>query len=295
MGLNVIDPKSATPRLTGVFSSDENVDFVSSFKLLAGMADIEDTLYGRVHKCRKDYRTLSVTHVSAISEEAIAKGLFGDEISAGDAREIISKLRYKNVGFFKNFLQDLTLCFAFHSKNHSVDRFLYFYRVVEYVAIAFPIYYFSKRSDFVRSHGLLKDFFSGKDDGELRAIKKLSSFFAEQSADLSALTIDLRVSGDYHPDHANEVVEQIFNRLDAEAKENAETGEYYVKMRYSDVGPFIIASRNLLFHNSNSGQKNFRLDRMGGAEALCDALFPAGLIWLTQTYLEIIRDRAAAI
>lgn len=123
----------------------------------------------------------------------------------------------------------------------------------------------------------------------------MSHFFAEQSTDLGALTIDVRVSGDYHPDHAREVVEQIFDRLDADAKSNAETGEYFVKMRYADVGPFIIASRNLLFHNSNSGQKNFRLDRMGGAEALCDALFPAGLIWLTQTYLEIIRDRASAI
>lgn len=159
MGLQVKDPISAAPRLTGVFSSSENVSFVSCFKLLAGMADIEDTLSGHLHKCRKDYRTLSVNHVAGISEAAIAKGLFGDEISSNDGREIISQLRYKNVGFFRNFLQDLILCFAFSSKNHSVDRFLYFYRVVEYVAIAFPIYYFSKRSDFVQSHGLLKDFF----------------------------------------------------------------------------------------------------------------------------------------
>ena len=67
-----------------------------------------------------------------------------------DARKICKTLnlplhhvnftRQYNDLVFKNFLQDLTLCFAFHSKNHSVDRFLYFYRVVEYVAIAFPIF-----------------------------------------------------------------------------------------------------------------------------------------------------------
>lgn len=103
------------------------------------------------------------------------------------------------------------------------------------------------------------------------------------------------MSGDHHPSHAHQVVEQIYDRLDGDVRENAETGEYYVKLSYADVGPFIVASRNLLFHNSNSGQKNFRLEKMGGAEALCDALFPAGMVWLTQTYLEIVRDRAAAV
>jgi len=159
VNLRVNDPDAVGPRLSGVYSSEEAVSFVSCFKLLAGMADIEDTLTGRLQKCRKDYRTLSINRISGMSEAAIAKGMFGDHFSSEDGRGVISKLRYKNVGFFDNFLNALVLCFAFASKNHSVDRFLYLYRVVEYVSIAFPIYYFSKRSDFMQSHTVLKDFF----------------------------------------------------------------------------------------------------------------------------------------
>lgn len=295
MSLIVRDTANSNLRLTGVYSANEPVSFVSCFKLLTGMADIEDTVLGSNVRCRTDFRTLETTRVQSITESKIASGLFGADVSAEDGRALIDGLKHQNAGFFERFLAELTLCLSFSRKNYSTDRFLYFYRTLEYIAIAFPIYYFARRSDFVQSHSFLKDFFSDRDAGELKAIKKLSSFFAEQSDLLRDLTVNLEVEGHHHPVYAAEVVDQIYDRLDPEVRERADTDDFYVALPYKDVAPFLIKCRNLLFHNSNSGQRNFEVARMGGAEALCGALVPAGMTWLSQTFLEIIRDRASRL
>lgn len=224
----------------------------------------------------------------------ISKGLLGEDVSVEDAKRILQHLRISNSKFFSKLSTEITHCiFNLKLKRH-VEAFLYFYRAVEKLAVAFPILYVSGQQDFYKSHHLLKSLVQKQGDGELAFLNRFCAMIAESSGYLKEykvrFTFPTKDLGEYSA-ILNEIKAVVSEEISAEMTEE----EGYFEIPYRLSSSLIIDCRNRLFHNSNSGQRNFDISRIGGASDLCEGLVIAGLQWLSLTYLEIVQDRAARV
>jgi hypothetical protein len=152
--------------------------------------------------------------------------------------------------------------------------------------------YAAAQPDFDKVHAVLKPFFLSDKDGELSFVSRFCEFIAVQSDVLAEYSITFE-RGSIPSDRFDVIVSEIGRVISKNVKDSVIFEEGHLEIPFSCVAPFLIECRNKLFHNSNSGQKNFDIDRLHGATDLCRLLVSGGLHWLSLTYVEVIRNRAA--
>lgn len=261
-------------------------------KMLHGRAKIICNNTGREINLSKNYSSLKRTR-DGVSASQFVKEIFNSETNASDGAKIIDAMRTLSVGFFKNLEKELAQCLVHKHKKESLHAFLHLYRVIEKISIAFPLTYISSQSDFENAIEALRLYF--KDGGgELSFASKFSHEIARSSANLTEYYVDFKSK--------IENVEE-FETLGLEISRccpgyiedglDVEIGQFQV--RFERVPGFIVECRNRLFHFSNSGQKNFDIDRIFGASELCRMLVEGGLHWLSLSFDEVLRRQSDRI
>jgi hypothetical protein len=260
---------------------------VEIFRMLNGTLDIVRKDDGSRVKCRQNHISLKPSS-GRTSDRKISHSLFGEDVTVSDARKIISALSQSYRKFFSELSCEIEHCIFLQRRNHHVESFLHFYRSLEKLAVAFPVMYITAKGDFHQIHSLLKPLFT-KDGGELSFVSKFSDYLSDKSDVLGEYKLTFEFQKDSQPIICDEL-DQILRGgkiIDAIEREDS---KFYLPYRY--VGPLLIECRNRLFHNSNSGQRNIDIDRLGGAATVCGGLVKTGLHWLALTYLEVLRNRA---
>lgn len=267
---------------------------IDVFRMLNGTVDIVRRSNGSRVKCRHSYLTL-VPSKPRTNDKKLTRSLFGEEVNVADARRILESLRSLYTDFFTRLSSEIEHCIYLRRRSHYVESFLHFYRALEKLAVAFPVMYITAQSDFQKIHAMLKPLFNKEGGGgELSFVSKFCKKLAEDSDVLGEYKIAFKFpSDDSRYAAITQEIGAIFGGGDLAGQMIKE--ETYFELPFEHVGPFLIECRNRLFHNSNSGQRNFDIDRLGGASELCQGLVDAGLHWLTLTYIEVIRNRAALV
>lgn len=276
----------AEPFLCGVAGSPA----IDVFRLLTGSVDVVRTSDGRLLRPRQNYLT-GRRSSGRTTERKLTKGLFGEDVPVSDARAILKKFRGQNVGFFQKLENELVHC-IFHLRcKNNVESFLHFYRALEKLAVAFPLMYVTGQPDFERFHTMLKPLFMKEAGGELAFISRFCDYIASESDVLAEYSLRFEF-----PIKTLEQYEALLSEIKRVVSQNTRDfiveDDGYFEIPYKNAAVFLIECRNRLFHNSNDGQPNFDVDRIGGASVLCRALVIAGLHWLSLTYVEVVRNRA---
>jgi hypothetical protein len=289
--LKVVEPLMPHPHLSDQFACGGAVCApVVIYRLLTGTVNINRAYDGREIRCRHDF-VRQRTSLGRATDRNISTGLFGEDVSIDDAKSFLMKFRSQNVGFFKQLQVEICHCILHLKLNNDVESFLHFYRALERLSVAFPAIYISGQTEFVRVHSFLKDVVSSKDDGELSLISNFCNFIAINSDVLSEYILDFDFDA-YDLDQKSRILSEIRAILPTKMAEKMTEENGKISFPYKMVPSFLITCRNRLFHNSNTGQRNFDVDRMGGAAVMCHGLVNAGLHWLALTYIEVVRNRA---
>lgn len=255
-----------------------------AYRALVGALDLTTVDEKSTLKLRYDHiRRKRATH--PVTPLRMAEDLFGDGATVEAGRANLSKLRKRNADFFKSSAIEILHACAEYSKGKNLSAFLFVYRVIEKVAVAFPVIYVSSRRDFHAVHANLKAYYEGNEKGELGVLRKFAKELAANSDVLGELKIDF-LSGGMTEKQFRAAFDAVKKSTRTELSEDADGGGFEVS--YSEAVGVLIDVRNRLFHNSNSGQKNIDVDRLGDLEAFCGMLAGAGLHWIALTMTELV-------
>lgn len=266
---------------------------IDVFRMLNGTVDLVRKSDDRRVKCRYNYLTLRPSSAKT-NDKKLSKTLFGEDVTVTEAKSILKKLGALYTGFFIQLSAEVQHCIFLYRTRHYVEAFLHFYRALEKLAVAFPVMYITAQSDFNKIHAMLKPLFTKEGGGELSFVDKFCKKLADDSDVLGEykLTFNFDMPNDRYQILVQEVDAVLAGGKLAEVIEREE-GAF--QLPYRHVAPFVIECRNRLFHNNNTGFRNFDVDRLGGASELCRGLVETGLHWLALTYVEVIRNRAASV
>lgn len=282
------------PRVSEEFRCGQTLSHaIEIFRLLTGTANIVRLVDDSVVKCRHDYIRL-LPSKAATTDRKIAKGMFGEDVTVDDAKRFASQICGLHRVFFRKLSIEIEHCIFQKCSGNPIESFLHFYRALEKLAVAFPVLFITAQSDFERVHGMLKPLFS-KDSsgGELAFVSNFCKHLAKKSDVLGEYKISFSFDRNVPEKHALVVTE--IERVCPSFKDKFTTYDTSFDVPYEHTANLLIECRNRLFHNTNSGQNNFDIDRLGGAASLCTGLVEAGLHWLALTYVEVIRNRAAQL
>lgn len=271
---------------------ENGVPLFEIFRLLRGTVDVLDKRTGKLVKITENETRIGVTRSARpvhIFKYLVDDVDSEDSVSFEAFEDFIQRQKHLNKQFFERLRANLTMCLVAKQSGRSTESFLYFYRILEHVSLAFPLTYALNENDFGKAHRFLKDLFQNERDGDLAAMKTFVPRIAQ-------------IGG-----YQNETFEFAFNNctvLDGSAcmtqlracfdsdssivsfDEDEATTEFLVP--FNQMHSFIVTVRNRMFHD-RVGERNLDLALMGGSDLLCNVVMQEALHWFSKVYAEIVR------
>jgi len=291
----VLDTPRSSKALPEELRSGEKLPHISDiYKILMGRANIKRVSSGHIYKCRYDF-VFEIHTNGVIGSKGFISRITEESVSNADFLKEFSRLKRDNVEFYKNLRQEICHCIVALLEESYVESFVYLYRSMEKIAIAFPLQYISSIADFHKAKEALDSLFRS-DSGELAFASKFAKLLSNNREYLAEYKVsfytEIENVGDFKV-----LVKELYRCCPDTFKDDIDIDEDegYFSIDFSQVPSLIVNVRNRLFHNSNSGQANFNIDKIGGAGELCRMMVYGGLHWLTLVYGEVVRERLRKI
>lgn len=204
--------------------------------------------------------------------------------------KFFSKQRHLNSEFFEKLRSSITLCLVAKKLGRHTESFLYFYRILEHVSLAFPLTYALNESDFSRAHQFLKDLFRNERDGDLAAMKSFIPKIATIGG-YERMSFDFNFDDVFAAD-AKQCMSEVRRCFETDPKIirfPEDENELTFSVPFIRMNSFIATIRNRMFHD-RIGEVNFDLVSTGGSEVISKVIMQEALHWLSQVYAEIVRS-----
>lgn len=258
-------------------------------RLLLGSVDVREASSGRTTALAKNEFRLTARRMRR--PDRIRKFLFEDEITLVEYESLVTSLTARNSDFFERLRQELTLALVAKNSNRFTESFLYFYRVLEMTAVAFPLIYASTQSDFRRAHDFLKSLMEGGRDGDLKVLDRAVPVIARE-ANLTSVTFDFSIAGsEVSWVKAFKAQIQKCNIDQTAGFEFEPDSDVLFRVPFTSMPSLLVQFRNRMFHY-RPAEPNFDLGAMGGAERICEVLVNEAAHWFALIYVEILRVMA---
>lgn len=223
--------------------------------------------------------------------EKISHFLFEGDIALAEYGLFVTALSAQNADFFEKLRQELTIALLAKREERFTESFLYFYRVLEMTAVAFPLLYASSQSDFRRAHLFLKSLMDNERTGDLKVLNTAVPVIAAQ-ANLTAVTFDFSISG------SEAAWVAMFKSQIERCKIHQTAGfefepdsDILFRVPFNSMPSLLVQFRNRMFHYK-VGEANFDLGALGGAERICGILVSEATYWFALIYAELLRVMA---
>lgn len=174
-----------------------------------------------------------------------------DIVSEKEVFNVYFRNNRKNHNIHISILLELSGYFT-NRKESSISAFAHLYRCLEYISFTFPLIYASKSSNYSGTFEMLKKFFQGENEGELKFLKKfIRTLFEDEDYVLNyKFNIELTISSGHDKLVAeiNKVYQNAFN-----------IDNNNLIIEFSHFIDFFTMTRNRYFHLLiGSGQENFK-------------------------------------
>lgn len=223
------------------------------------------------------------------SASRYTKFIFDNQINVDDYSSFLYKYERKNIAFFDNLKCELALCLLSKKRLRYSESFLYLYRILEHISLAFPLMFALTHDEFRHSYAFLRSLLNNDKEGELKVLRNAMQKLADQ-AGLSSMNFEFSVAG-----LDVEYVERLKLELDEAVKPSVSGMEFEVpgsetlfRVPFNSMSSFFVTVRNRLFHYKID-QRNISLARLEGADTLCRICLDQMLYWFALVYTEILR------
>lgn len=258
-------------------------------RLITGSVNVKNTETNRITCLSKNELRLQ-TKRSARPERLVAD-LFDGEVALDDYRLFVVSASRRNYSFFNKVKDELALCLICKKEGRLTESFLYLYRILEFVSVAFPFLYASIQKDFNKSHEFLKSLVSDQDAGELKVLTNALPTLVEGTL-LADIKFDFSVSGcdtAFVAMFKSQIRSKVVNKVkDVEFEDE---GDILFRVPFLSMPSFFVSLRNRMFHYK-AGQSNLDLGMLGGADRVLSICLGELVYWFALTFSEIVRTLA---
>lgn len=265
---------------------ENGVEIHQTLRLLLGTVNLFDKQTQREFKLNSD--ELRLSNSRSCDPNRIVRILFNDEISVDDYRDFLVGYKQINRDYFLKLNRELSLCLICKKHKQYSDSFIYLYRILEYVSVAFPFIYAAIDSDFKRASEFLSSLYQNQTDRDLKSLRQFTEKLS-RNAGLEDLTIDFDPSG-----IEVNTLEKIKSELlrCACISDNCfgepDQGDTFLSVRFKDMPSMIINVRNKLFHNT-AGGVSFNIGEIGDTGVLLKFLISGFVQWFAAFFVEMMR------
>jgi len=268
----------------GLYS--EGVAIHEILRLLTGSINLFDKQHDSLIEL--DENELRADFTRASDPELIRAALFSDEINLDEYRHFVISASAENKVFFTQLQNELVLCLISKKRGNSTEAFLYLYRILEFISLAFPMLYASTQRNFKRSHDFLKSLLENERDGDLKILSRALPFIASQN-ELNLVKFDFSISGLEIP-LVKEIKKQLESKVRPQVKdmEFEQEGDILFRVGYNNIPSLFVSVRNRMFHYK-IGEPNIDLGDIGAADRICDMCVPELIRWFALTFAEVVR------
>jgi hypothetical protein len=286
MGLSIdwCEPISQSQPLAKPFGLNANgVPMHEVLRLLTGSVDL--SVDGQ--RLRLTNNELRNFRGRSSAAKRYTSQIFDSQLTVEEYASFLLHNEFKNSAFFKSLKGELSLCLLAKKQARYSESFLYLYRIVEHISMAFPMLYALTHDEFRNSYSFLRSLLNNDKEGELKVLSTAMRTLAN-SSNLSALTFDFSVSGlsvDYISNLRSELEAAVMPKV---AMDFEDHGDILFRIAFNNMPSFFVTVRNRLFHHKID-QRNIDLTLLGGANTLCRIALEQMLYWFSLVYTEILR------
>ncbi|MBD8678311.1 hypothetical protein [Sphingomonas sp. CFBP 13720] len=281
------EPVTESADQVAPFSVNENGNALHEvLRLLLGTIDVYNPTTDQIVKLRSNEFRTEIANKSR--PEKIVNLVLGPDVGLHDYIKILNTVGLRNATFFRTVRSELVLCLLAKKQKRYTESFLYLYRILEYVSVAFPMLYALSHQSFVGSHNFLKSIALNGKEGDLKILEKTIPILSAQG-NLTNLTFDFCVEG-IDVDCVSAIKNEITNCVKpaVPSLEFETEGDVLFRVPFDEMSVFFATIRNRMFHY-RLGEKNINWDRIGGSETICRMCGRELIYWFALLYTEIIR------
>lgn len=256
------------------------------FRILTGSANIKIPGSEKIILLRENVYGASAWKSSDPSN--IFNLLFSDSISLDEYKFLVTTLSLRENSFFIKLRDELILCLVNKKNKRYTESFLYIYRILELISVAFPMIYAITQEGFRKSHDFLKSLITNEKDGDLSILDKAIPALSKEG-ELENLVFDFSIAG-----LDIEFVANLRRQLNDCIKPSVKNmyfdddGDILFHVPFNDMVKFIVNMRNRMFHY-RIREKNIDLGSIGGADNICKIIIDEIIKWFSLVFSEIIR------
>ncbi len=219
--------------------------------------------------------------------------IFGDDMAIADYEVFVVKASATNNKFYADLLRELTLCLGAKRQGRFTECFLYLYRILEYISVAFPMLYAASEKDFRKSHAFLQGLMQAERDGDLKILERAIPVIGHDSG-LHHITFDFSVAG-YDTTFVESLRRQLEPIVSSSKSLKAvvieEEGEILLRVPFNAMSSLMTVFRNRMFHYRIK-ETNFDLGKLGGSEKISRLVVSEGIYWFSILFAEIVKALA---
>jgi hypothetical protein len=264
----------------------EGIALHETLRLITGSANVQDRSNDQVFPLTNN--ELRVGRSRSANPVRILSTVFDNALSLEEYINFIQTVGIRNTNFFTKLRDEVLLSLLAKRKRRFTESFLYLYRVLELVSVAFPMLYATTHKDFYDVHNFLKSLLSTDKDGDLRILQKAIPHISKGGG-LDALSMEFSVAG-YDLDYVSALKGQLnaVVRPHVQGFEFEDQGEILFRVPFDSAPSLMVTVRNRMFH-MKIAEKNFMLGHLGGSERICEMCVNEMLYWFALTYSELVR------
>ena len=266
-------------------SGENDPEILLIVRLLSGSIHLEHNYSGKILKPKENYFLSNMKGYSNNWHKKLPK-IIGEDYTSVDLARYIQATKYKNRGFYKNFLFELCNFILYEKRKSHTSAFIYLYRALEYVSYSFPLIYVSKTDDFLNTYNFLKKLMQGNDKlGELGFFKKfVQTLYKNDLIIDSTVDFNISVDGDLQNIFFNLLKNQCTNDMISGATDSPRI----LSINYTEIGSFVINIRNRFFHYMNGDSRNIDSHDIVDSDLLFSLINKQCMYWLATVFLGIL-------
>ena len=222
------------------------------------------------------------TIVSYIIDEEDIDGL----VWLGERAQNI-RLKQRNVKYFQELYDEICSYHLAHTSNNYTQAFVHEYRMIEYIAYAYPLIYAIRSRDFYMTFGHLKKYVENEGKGELGFLKQAINKIFEGS-EIFNTTFDISLDSITNINIRDSYASLLNNCIKPDWLHNSSTDSLFA-LKFNSVGSLLIELRNKIFHHSVNTPNNFLASKLFDINLFMELITPTIFTWLGVVYTEVFK------
>ena len=280
---------SENPRVLMV--DDNSPNSYKIFRLFTGQVKLscEDSL--REYEVRKNALAFHYESIDSSFAQTIARYIIDDEDidSICWLGNIVQKpnLKRKNIKYFQELFDEICAYHLAVSAHNYVQAFVHEYRMIEYIAYAYPLIYAMRSQDFYMTFSNLEKYVKNEGRGELGFFQNAISKIFEGS-DIFSTSFDISLASIGNTNIRNNYMSIFSTRIKQEWLHES-TSDSIFAIKFNSVGSVLIELRNKIFHHSVNTSNNILSSELLDINLFMKLITPTFFTWLGVVYTEIFK------